>query len=177
MSRVTTSLQRPIADDAAPYYFRYIDQVPDGDVLEILSGSLAESRRALRGVGPERETYRYAPGKWTIRDLIGHILDTERVFGNRAFHVARGDRAALPSMEQDDYVAAARADRRPLSEILDELEFVRRGNLAMFRSFDREDWERVGTAAGVSFRARAFPFILAGHEIHHRQVLVERYLG
>ena len=173
---MTTTLPRPSVGDAAPYYFHYIDLVPEGDVLELLRSGVAETRRALADIDLERETYRYAPGKWSIREVVGHIVDAERVFGNRAFHIGRGDAAPLPSMEQDDYVATAGADRRPLAELLDELDLARRSHLRMFEGFDAKAWERVGTAANVPFRARAFPFILAGHEIHHRRVLTERYL-
>jgi hypothetical protein len=169
-------LPRPVAGDVAPYYFGYVDLVPKGDVLALLAGELAETRAALRGLAPEKETYRYAPGKWSVREVIGHVLDAERVFGNRAFHMARGDAAPLPSMEQDDYVATGGADRRTLADLFEELDLLRRSHLRMFQSFDAETWERVGTAAGVPFRVRAFPFVLAGHELHHRRVLVEKYL-
>ena len=173
---MSSTLPRPASGDAAPYYFHYIDLVPEGDVMRVLAGGVDETRRALAGVGPERETHRYAPGKWSIREVVGHVIDAERVFGNRAFHIGRGDAAPLPSMEQDDYVATAGADRRPLADLLDELNLARRGHLRMFEGFDGNAWERVGTAANVPFRARSFPFILAGHEIHHRRVLLERYL-
>jgi len=176
MHLVTSALQRPGPEDAAAYYSQYVDLVPEGDVVEMLAGGVAELRSVLRDLGPERETYRYAPGKWTVRDLVGHVLDTERVFGFRAFHIARGDPSSLPSMEQEGYVTNARAERRPLADLLDELELVRRAHVWMFHAFDREAWERIGIAAGVHFRARALPFVMAGHEIHHRRVLVERYL-
>lgn len=174
---MTAPLPRPSPGDAAPYYFKYIELVPPGDVLAILSAGVSDTRRALAGLEPERETFRYAPGKWSIRELIGHIVDAERVFGYRAFHIGRGDAAPLPSMEQDDYVATAGADRRPLADLLDELDLARRSHLRMFEGFDSRAWERLGTAADVPFRARAFPFILAGHEIHHRRILAERYLA
>lgn len=174
---MSPSLPRPSPGDAAPYYFNYIDLVPKGDVLDILERGVADTRRALEGVGPERETYRYAPGKWSIRELVGHVVDAERVFGNRAFHIGRGDAAPLPSMEQDDYVRTANADGRPLADLLDELDLVRRSHLRMFQAFDAGAWERVGTAANNPVRVRALPFILAGHEIHHRNVLAARYLA
>ncbi len=172
-----TTLPRPAPGDAAPYYFTYIDQVPAGDVFTVLAGGVAETRRLLSGLAPEREHHRYAPGKWTIREVLGHVIDAERVFGYRAFHMARGDRTPLPSMEPDDYAATAGAHRRPVAELLDELDHLRRGHLALFRGLDEEAWERTGTASGVAFRVRALPFILAGHEIHHRRGLAERYLG
>ena len=170
-------LPRPTTGDADPYYFAYIDLVPDGDVLEILARGVAETRRVLSGVPAERETFRYAPGKWSVRDVVGHVLDGERVFGNRAFHMGRGDPAPLPSMDQEIYAGTAGSDRRPLADLLAELDLVRQANLSMFRGFDAAAWERTGTASSKPFRVRSFPFILAGHEIHHRRVLAERYLA
>ena len=169
---MTTTLPRPTPEDAAPYSFTYVDQVPPGDVLAVLAGGVAETRRAVDGLDPH---HRYAPGKWTVAEVLGHVLDAERVFGYRAFHMARSDAAALPGMEQDDYAATAGAARRPLADLLAELEAVREGHLHLFRGFDDEAWERTGTASGVAFRVRALPFILAGHEIHHRRILEERY--
>lgn len=174
---MTTSLTRPRPEDAAAYYFTYIDQVPEEDVFALLADGVAETRRLVAGLTPQQERHRYAPGKWSIREVLGHVVDTERVFGYRAFHVARGDGAALPGMEQDDYARTAGADRRPLADLLDELDLLRRGHLSLFRSLDDEAWERSGTASGVLFRVRALPFILAGHEIHHRRILRERYLS
>ena len=168
------TLPRPTPVDAAPYYFTYVDQVPPGDVLEVLAGGVAATRRAVAGLDPH---HRYAPGKWTVAEVIGHVLDAERVFGYRAFHLARGDAAALPGMDQDDYAATAGADGRPLADLLDELDAVRRGHLYLFRGLDAAAWERTGTASGAAFRVRALPFILAGHEIHHRGILAARYAG
>lgn len=181
-----TTLPRPTAGDAAPYYFTYIDKVPEGDgpqkdgsegdVLAILAAGVDETRHLLAGLTPEREHHRYEPGKWSIREVLGHVIDAERVFGYRAFHIARGDASPLPSMDQNDYAARCGAGRRPLAELLDEFDLLRRAHLALFRSLDAEAWERTGTASGYPFRARALPFILAGHEIHHRGILAERYL-
>lgn len=171
-----TALPRPTAADAAPFYFTYIDKVPEGDVLAILESGVAETRRLLAGLDPDRERHRYAPGKWSIREVVGHMVDAERVFGYRAFHVARGDVSPLPGMDEKDYAAASGADRRPLAELLDEFDLLRRAHLALFRALDAEAWGRTGTASGHAVRARALPFILAGHEIHHRGILAERYI-
>lgn len=169
-------LPRPTADDAAPYYFTYIDQVPEGDVLEVLASGVGDTRRCLAGIDRATEDHRYAPGKWTVREALGHVVDAERVFGYRAFHIARGDASPLPSMDPDAYARTAGADRRPVAELLDELEHLRRAHLLLFRGLDAEAWQRSGIASGVPVRVRALPFILAGHEIHHRRILVERYL-
>ena len=174
---MTIHLPRPSPDDAAPYYFAHIDQVPEGDVFAVLDTGVAETRRLLGGLTPEREHHRYAPGKWTIREVLGHVIDAERVFGYRAFHIARGDVEPLPGMEPDDYARTAGADRRPVADLLDELDHLRRSHLTFLRALDAEAWERAGTASGVNFRVRALPFILAGHEIHHRRLLAERYLA
>ena len=168
---------RPTADDAASYYFTYIDRVPDGDVLAQLESGLGATRDLLDGISPGREGYRYAPDKWTVLDVIGHLVDTERVFGYRAFHIGRGDGAPLPGMEQDDYARNAGAERRRLHDLLDELEHLRRGHLRLFESFDDAAWDRCGLASGFRFRVSAIPWIMAGHEIHHRDVLSERYLS
>jgi len=171
-------LPRPLPSaDAADYYFTYIDKVPDGDVLAVLETGVAETRRVLAGLSEEQERRAYAPGKWTIREVLGHVVDAERVFGYRAFHIGRADAAPLPGMDQDAYAAATAANERPLAGLLDELDALRRGHLSLFRGFEAAAWDRTGVASGVTFRVRALPFILAGHEIHHRQVLVERYLG
>lgn len=174
---MTIHLPRPSPDDAAAYYFTYIDQVPEGDVFAVLETGVAETRRLLAGLSPAQERHRYAPSKWTIRAVLGHVIDAERVFGYRAFHIARGDAEPLPGMEPDDYARTAGADHRPVAELLDELDHLRRGHLAFFRALDSEAWELTGTASGVTFRVRTLPFILAGHEIHHRRLLADRYLG
>lgn len=170
-----SDLPRPKPDHAHHFYFVYIDQVPDGDVFEVLRTGVAETRTVLAGLGEDRELHRYAPGKWTVRDVVGHVVDTERVFGFRAFHIARGDRADLPGMDQDAFADAARASDRPVADWLDELEALRRSHLRLFSSFGEVEWSRVGKASGFPFRVSAFPWIMAGHEIHHRRVLAEKY--
>lgn len=173
---MTGPLPRPTPDDAAPYYFTYVDQVPAGDVLEVLASGVAETRRRLAGIDRATEGFRYAPDKWTVREVIGHVVDAERVFGYRAFHIARGDASPLPSMDPDAYARTAGADRRPVADLLDELEHLRTSHLLLFRGLDEAAWERSGIASDVPVRVRALPFIMAGHEIHHRRILVERYL-
>lgn len=173
---MSSSLTRPTTDDAAPYYFTYIDQVPDQDVLALLESNLTSTETLLAQFRGDHEHCRYAPGKWTVREVVGHLLDTERLFGARALHMARGCTGELPSMDPDAWVANAGAADRPLTDLLGELDLVRRGHLMMFRSFDTDAWERVGVASGLCFRVRAFPFIMTGHEIHHRRILAERYL-
>jgi uncharacterized damage-inducible protein DinB len=167
---------RPAADEYAEYYGRYIGRVPDAPVLETLERQIARTMEVLRAVPEERGGHRYAPGKWSVKEVLGHVTDVERIFAGRALHFARGETQPLPGMDQDAYVAAADFDRRPLAAILDELEAVRRSSLALFVGFDADTWTRRGVASGYTFTVRAMPWILAGHELHHREVLRERYL-
>jgi len=169
-------IPRPNPSEYFEYYGRYIRRVPDRDVLSVLANSLEETLALLVDVPVRLEEYRYAPGKWSLREVIGHIIDTERVFANRAFHFARRDPAPLPSMEQDDYARASNAARRPLRDLAAELEAVRRSSILLFSSFDEAMLGLRGTASGYEFTVRSIPFIVAGHEIHHRSVIVERYL-
>jgi hypothetical protein len=168
---------RPDPSEYFEYYDTYIRRVPDRDVLSVLADSLEETLGLLDGIPVEFEEYRYAPGKWSLREVIGHIIDAERVFAYRALHFARRDPAPLPSMEENDYARASNAGRRHLSALLEELEAVRRSSILLFRSFDEDSLGLRGTASGCEFSVRSIPYIVAGHEIHHRSTLVERYLA
>lgn len=170
-------MQRPEASEYFEYYGRYIEKVPEGDILSILESELAETLDLLDGLTEERANYRYAPGKWSVKEVIGHLIDVERLFSYRALSFARNDPAPLPSMEQEDWAKFNNASQRTLSELLMEFVAARRSSIAMFRSFDDGMWERQGTASGYRFSVRTFPYIIAGHERHHRGVLQERYLA
>ena len=170
-------LQRPDPSEHDPYYGLYIDQVPDGDVLTILVSQLTDTVELLGRVPVEMEVVGYAPGKWSVREVVGHLIDTERMFVHRAFAMARGDAGELPSFDQNDYAASSNANARPLSELCDELVAVRNSSVSLFRSLTDEMWLRRGIASDVSFAVRAFPFIVAGHELHHRTILADQYLG
>ena len=149
--------------------------VPETDIVGVLEPQVEEIRRLLAAVPAERETYRYAEGKWSIRQVLGHLVDGERVFGYRAFCISRGEQAALPSFDENQYVAEARSDGVPLRELVDELALVRRSNLAVLRRLDAREWARVGTASGKPVSVRALAWVMAGHPRHHLQVLRERY--
>ncbi len=170
-------LQRPGPDEYDDYYGLYIQQVPDGDVLETLASEIETTGELIARVPSELETYRYEPGKWSVREVVGHVLDAERVFAQRALWFARASPDALPGMEQDDWAEVSNAGERQLADLFAELKLTRMSNVAMFRSFDDESWLRRGIASGCEFTVRSLPFILAGHEIHHRRVLEERYLS
>lgn len=168
---------RPDPAEHAPYYARYIAEVPDGDVLRTLETQGDATTRLLRGVAEDRGGHRYAPGKWSLKEVVGHVNDVERVFALRALAFARGERAPLFGMEQDEWVAAARFDRRTLRSLAEEFAAIRQATLRLLEGLAPEDWPRRGTASGVEFTVRAIPWILAGHERHHLAVVRERYLG
>lgn len=170
-------LEKPGPSEHESYYELYIGQVPDGDVLEILEAQVAVTLDLLASVPPELERHRYAPGKWSVREVVGHIIDVERVFTHRAFTMARRDPEPLAGMDQDVYAAESRADARALADLAHELATVRAATLALFRGFSDDVWMRRGVASGYSFTVRTFPYIIAGHEIHHRVGLETHYLG
>ncbi len=170
-------LPRPHPSDYAPYYGRYIDLVPEGDLLELLASEHAATQRLLRAVPAEREGHRYAPDKWSIREVVGHVADSERLFAFRALHFARQDPAPLPSMEQEVWARGSNAGTRPLGELLDEWAAVRAATIAFCRSLDPTVCARRGIASGNSFTVGCLPWIILGHELHHRRRLVERYLS
>ena len=151
--------------------------VPDGAVADLLATQRDQTRAVLADIPEDRAGYRYADDKWSIKELVGHINDTERVFAARALHFARAQSAPLPGMDQHEFVAAAASDHLPLSALTNEFHAVREATLALVRNLPPEAWDRRGVADGVEFTVRAVAYIIAGHELHHRGVLEERYLG
>src|SRR6266446_10857364 len=165
---------QPLESEYAPDYQGYIGRVTEQEILPVLRSQLDALDVLLGRVTPERETYRYAEGKWSIREIAGHLIDGERVFGYRAFCIARGEQQNLPGFEQNDYIAAARYDSIDLEDLLSELRLVRLANLAFMRNLDESAWAQVGTANGNEVSVRALAFIMAGHVRHHMNVLRER---
>ena len=170
-------MRRPDPSEYAEYYGAYIGQVPERPVLGVLEEAPGELERVLAGVPREAETFAYAQGKWTVREVLGHILDTERVFAYRAIHIARSDGSSLPGMDQDVWAAGSNAAERTLADQLAEFRALREANTILFKSLSDEILGRTGTASDVPFTVRALVFIVAGHEIHHRRVLAERYVA
>lgn len=168
--------ERPDTTEYAPAYSGYVAHVPDGDVLELLAAQIADTTALLRSTGEAFAGHRYAPGKWSVRELVGHLCDTERIMAYRALRIARADTTPLPGFEQDDYVAAARFEARTLSDLISEFESIRAATLSLFRSLDDTALRRRGVASGYDVSARALAFIIAGHERHHMSVLRSRYL-
>ena len=175
-TEVTASGTRPAASEYNPYYDRYISLVPEGDVTSTLATQIGETLTLIRALPDSAATYRYAPDKWSVSEVVGHIIDTERIFAGRALRFARNDPAPLPGMEQDDYVRNATFDSYPLSELASELEAVRQSTLFLFKHMDEQAWTRRGVANNNEVSVRALAYIIAGHELHHREVLQTRYL-
>jgi hypothetical protein len=165
----------PEATEYLPYYEKYVSLVPEGDILATLAGQLDSTQSLLRGIDEDKAGWRYAPDKWSIKELVGHVIDTERIFAYRALRFARNDRTELPGFEQDDYINHAGFDARRLDSIVQEFEFVRRANLLMLSHLDDAAWQRRGIASGGEVSVRALAYIMAGHERHHMEVLRSRY--
>jgi hypothetical protein len=172
----TSPAARPSAEEYAPYYEKYVSLVPAGDVVETLERQGAETLALLRGLSEEQAASRYEPGKWSVKEVVGHIIDGERIFAYRALRFARGDRTPLPGFEQDDYVSGGDFDARTLSDLTDEFGHVRRATLALLRPLGEAEWRRTGTASDNEVSVRALAHIIAGHELHHLNVLRARYL-
>ena len=166
---------RPSPSEYNAAFERYVKRVPEDDALPALSRQPAEIRAVVGSLSPERASYRYAPGKWTVRELIGHVTDSERVFGYRALCVARGEAAALPAFEEKGYAANAGHDRYDLPDLVEEFEIVRRANVSMLKHMDEKAILRIGTANGLPISVRALAFIMIGHVRHHLGVLAEKY--
>lgn len=175
-TETTPGAIRPADDEYLPYYVRYIQRVPDGDVLVTLGQQIGETLALLRGLPESVATYRYAPEKWSVNEMIGHMIDTEKIFAYRALRFARADATPLAGYEQDDYVRNSTFNSYPLSELASELESVRKSTLAFFRHIDDEAWTRRGLANNAEVSVRALAYIIAGHELHHREILRTRYL-
>lgn len=169
------SIARPDPAEYGGYFQLYIGQVPGQDALPVLEAQRAQIEEWGARYGAERETYRYEAGKWSVRELVGHVIDTERVFMGRALWFARAGACRLPGMEQDDWVAASRASERPLGQLLEEALAVRASTLAFVRGLERAALDARGVASDNPLSVRAAVWIVAGHLVHHARVLDERY--
>ncbi|RIA09804.1 DinB family protein [Flavobacteriaceae bacterium MAR_2010_72] len=163
-------------DEFNPYYGTYINATAGLDLKNGLKVSGEHTINFLRTVPSEKLEYRYATGKWTVKEIIQHLIDSERVFAYRALRIAREDQTALPGFEQDDYVSPSKANTRSLDQLLNEYASVRQSNVALFESFSDRMLTHLGTASNSPVSVRAIGFIIMGHEIHHCGVIKERYL-
>jgi uncharacterized damage-inducible protein DinB len=178
MTNATTMapIARPQDDEYIPYYGKYIALVPDGDLVETLRAQIRETSSLLRAIPEDRASYRYAPGKWSIKEVVGHLADVERIMTYRALRIARADATPLPGFDENAYVPAANFEARSLASLAHELAEVRRATVAFFETLEPTAAARRGSANNNEISARALAFIVAGHERHHVTILRERYL-
>lgn len=171
-----TTIQRPADDEYLAYYGRYISLVPEGDIRAILAKQNESTITLLRGLSESQGGYRYAPGKWTIKELVAHLTDSERIFAVRALRFARADETPLPGFEENDYVKNGSFDVFPLADIVAGFENVRRSTVSLFKLMSTEASKRRGKANNAEISVRALAYVIAGHELHHMNILRTRYL-
>ena len=167
---------KPSKNAYGEYFGRYINLVENDNLIEALEYSLAQIDSFWGTISEEKSNFRYADGKWSIKELLQHIMDTERVFNYRALSVARGEKCSLMGYDHDEYALASNADSRSWNDILEEYKIVRKSTILLFKSFDNEQLDLIGKANGLPLSARAAGFITVGHEMHHLSVVKERYL-
>ena len=171
------SVARPEPGEYAPYYDRYISLIPGTEILATLESQRRQMMLLLSGRDEADGDFRYAPDKWSAKQVLGHVCDTERIFAYRALRIARGDRTPIEGFEQDDYVRNGPFVQLPISEIIDEYIAVRRATLTLLRNLDEPAWTRRGIANKNEVSVRALAYIIAGHELHHRRILEEKYFS
>ncbi|MBS4174376.1 DinB family protein [Bacillus sp. FJAT-49736] len=169
--------QRPQSNEYIPYYSTYIQLVPEGDIIGILEEQVQDTVKLLKNISPSQAHFRYGPDKWTIKEVIGHIADTESIMSYRLLSFARGEMAELPGFDEDSYVQAADFNRLSAEDLLDNFEAVRKANVLLLKSLDEGMWTRGGSANESPVTVRALAWIIAGHELHHRSIIKDRYMG
>jgi hypothetical protein len=178
---VTTNSQSfaiaaPTSQEFAPYYGKYISLVQGGDILAVLESQLRDFPDFLRSLSEQDAAFRYEPGKWSIKEVLGHVIDAERIFAYRALRIARHDKTPIEGFEQDDYIRYAPFPRCRFAALIEEFAYVRQANLILFRSLDEDAWGQSGTASGNPVTVRALAYIIAGHVLHHRNIIQQKYI-
>jgi DinB family protein len=166
---------RPATDEIPPHFVGYIANVTESDPVAVLAAQIDVTAALLRGLSDVEARKRYAPGKWSVKEVVGHLADTERIMSYRALRIARGDETPLPGFDENAYVPPAKFDARPLANLIGDLFTVRAATVALFRTFDADAWRRRGTASGKPISVRALGFMIPGHERHHVEILKTRY--
>ncbi|MBJ8078104.1 DinB family protein [Bacillus cereus group sp. N12] len=169
--------KRPGTNEYNPYYSTYIKLVPDGDIIHILEQQMKETNLLLKDISDSEGHFRYAPNKWSIKEVIGHIADTERIMAYRLLSIARGETAELPGYNDDMYVLRAAFDKQSMQDLLTNLTVVRQSTVHLLKSLDKDAWLKRGIANNSEVTVRALANIIAGHELHHRQIIKVRYFG
>lgn len=172
-----TNIGKPAASEYNEYYHKYVSLVEDADLLCAMEDQIRDTRELFAGFPEERGSHAYADGKWTIKEVISHLLDGERIFGYRLLRIARGDETPMEGFEQDGYIENSHANERGFNDLLCEFGELRAANMRLMHSLDESDWHRAGTASGSPVTARALAYIMAGHVRHHLNIIQERYLA
>jgi uncharacterized damage-inducible protein DinB len=173
----TLVIARPQAGEYAPYYERYISLIQENDILATLDRQRREMVLLLSGLSEEQGDFRYAPEKWSAKEVLGHVCDTERIFAYRALRISRGDATPMEGFEQDDYVKNGPFARHVIAEVIEDYIAVRRATISLLRSLEEAAWSRRGVANKNEVTVRAIAYTIAGHEVHHRGILEEKYFG
>ena len=169
-------MNRPQTNEFAPYYNNYISLITDEPITTVLEGQPGELSRLISGLPEEKGTYAYAEGKWTIKELLSHLIDGERIFAYRVLRISRGDKTPIEGFEQDGYIATSNANNRSFAELLEEFGLLRKANVLLVKNLSDESSRLMGTASDNPVSARALVYIMAGHVRHHQNILNERYL-
>ncbi|MEH7548337.1 MULTISPECIES: DinB family protein [Bacillaceae] len=169
-------VQRPEVSEFPEYYLPYVNLVPDGDLSEILKENLEKTASLAEGLSEESGQSRYAPGKWSIKEVLGHMTDTERIMSYRLLRIGRGDRTPLAGFNENDYIAASNFDGLSIKQIIEDFTAVRKATITLINNMPEEAWERIGVANNSDTTTRALAYIIAGHALHHLKIINERYL-
>jgi len=170
------NMNRPEKTEYDPYYERYVSLVAEGDIIGTLGAQSTHLHDLFTGLPEEKGEFRYAEGKWSIKELLGHLIDGERMFAYRLFRISRGDETPIEGFEQDGYIENAHSNDRSFADLLEEFSLLRRANMIFFKNLDDTAWFRIGTANNAKISVRALVYIMAGHIEHHLAILKERYL-
>ena len=173
----TAAVERPDASEYNEYYGKYISLVDETDLIGVLESQIDELKAIFATLPEERGTHVYAEGKWTLKEVLSHLIDGERHFAYRSLRISRGDKTPIEGFEQDGYIEYSHANERSFDDLLGEFTELRQANLRQFRNLSEADWLRLGTASGYPFSVRALGYIMAGHVRHHVAILNERYLA
>ncbi|HOI29428.1 MAG TPA: DinB family protein [Melioribacteraceae bacterium] len=169
-------MNRPEKNEYAEYYHKYVNGVPEGDIRDVLEDQLNSTITFLSSIDEEKSKLRYAPGKWSLREVLGHIIDSERVFAYRALRFSRGDEKSLQGFDENLYIDNSNYDTTNLSRLIEEFSLIRQSTVALFRNLRDEQWLKKGNASGYNVTVRGLAYIIAGHTEHHLNVIKERYL-
>lgn len=170
-------LTRPLEGEFLSHFHVYIARVPDGDLLNLLQQQPEQAIQELGEITNEQADFRYAEGKWSLKEVLGHIADTERIMGYRLLRIARGDTTPLPGFEEELFVSNGQFDLRSVTELLQDFSVVRKSTLSLVQHLDDSAWVRMGTASGGPISTRSLAYIIYGHALHHFKIIRERYLG